>query len=63
MTMDTWDDTPKHCAECGEDLTVDGQCQQCCTHDERDHWICLDCGHEGDPGEAIDRAMDTMEDR
>jgi ribosome-associated translation inhibitor RaiA len=34
-----------------------------CTHDERDHGICLDCGHEEDPGEAIDRAMDRLEDR
>lgn len=38
-------------------------CQECCTHDERDYGICLDCGHEGDPGAAIDRAMDSMEDR
>lgn len=38
-------------------------CQDCCEHDERDHGICLDCGHEEDPGEAIDRAMDYMEDR
>lgn len=38
-------------------------CQSCCCHDERDHGVCLDCGHEEDPGEAIDRAMDYMEDR
>jgi hypothetical protein len=43
---------------CGEDT-----CQSCCPHDERDHGICLDCGHEQDPGVAIDRAMDSMEDR
>lgn len=36
-------------------------CQECCPHDERDHFICLDCGHESDPGEAIDRAMDYWE--
>jgi ribosomal protein L32 len=38
-------------------------CPQCCPHSERDHGICLDCGHEEDPGAAIDRAMDLMEDR
>ena len=40
----------------------DPNCQTCCPHDERDHGICLDCGHEEDPGEAIDRAMDYLED-
>ncbi len=40
-----------------------GDCQTCCQHDERDHGICLDCGHEEAPGEAIDRAMDSIEDR
>jgi len=29
-------------------------CQDCCPHDERDHFICLDCGHEQCPGELID---------
>ena len=38
-------------------------CQACCNHDERDHGICLACGHEEDPGAAIDRAMDYGEDR
>lgn len=38
-------------------------CQYCCSHDERDHGICIDCGHEEDPGAAIDRAMDYLEDR
>lgn len=37
-------------------------CQECCPHDERDHGICLDCEHEQDPGEVIDRAMDRLED-
>lgn len=41
----------------------DEACEQCCPHDEREHGMCLDCGHEEDPGEAIDRAMDIMEDR
>jgi hypothetical protein len=38
-------------------------CQECCCHYEFDHWICLDCGYEKDPGEDIDYAMDRMEDR
>lgn len=49
---------PEECAGCEE-----YDCQQCCPHDERDHGFCLDCGHEEDPGEAIDRAMDALEDR
>jgi hypothetical protein len=46
----------------GESCDVD-LCQECCQHDERDHGICLDCGHEQDPGEAIDQAQDGLEDR
>lgn len=42
-----------------EQLSQDDECE----HDERDHGICLDCGDEEDPGAAIDRAMDAMEDR
>ena len=38
-------------------------CQLCCPHDEYDHDMCLDCGYERDPGEAIDRAMDALENR
>lgn len=38
-------------------------CQDCCTHEETDHDICMDCGKELDPGAAIDRAMDYREDR
>ena len=41
----------------------DKDCQECCPHGDRDHGICLDCGHEEDPGLAIDRAMDYFEDR
>ena len=43
--------------DCGQD-----KCQLCCPHDEYDHWICLDCGHEKDPGEDIDAAMDYIKD-
>jgi hypothetical protein len=38
-------------------------CQECCEHNEFDHYICLDCGYEKDPGEDIDAAMDYLEDR
>jgi len=41
----------------------DSLCQQCCPHSDRDHGICIDCRHEEDPGEAVDRAMDALEDR
>lgn len=46
----------------GANCNADG-CRSCCMHDERDHWICLDCGDEQDPGEAIDRAQAMLEDR
>lgn len=54
----TRDDAHNNGDDCGWE-----KCSQCCVHDERDHGICLDCGHEEDPGAAIDRAMDAMEDR
>jgi hypothetical protein len=47
----------ERCEDCG----MDG-CQECCAHDERDHGICLDCGEEEDPGTAIDRAMDSIDE-
>lgn len=37
-------------------------CQECCAHDEFDHDVCMDCGYERDPGDAIDRAYDRMRD-
>src|SRR4029450_13498673 len=37
--------------------------QEECPHDETDHFVCLSCGKELDVGEAIDRAMDYLEDR
>lgn len=46
------------CAGCESE-----DCQDCCTHDEFDHDVCLYCGYERCPGIAIDRAMDAMEDR
>lgn len=48
-----------HCPECPcEDVT----CQKCCTHEEFDHYVCMDCGYEKDPGEDIDRATDYFDD-
>lgn len=40
---------------------VDGVCEvddctACCAHDDRDHGICIQCGHEQCPGELIDAA-------
>jgi hypothetical protein len=52
------------CQDCLHDAgqpCKEEKCQECCPHDERDHGICLDCEHEEDPGEAIDRAMDYYE--
>lgn len=39
----------------------DTECQDCCEHNETDHFICIDCGYETDPGEAIDRAEYDMD--
>jgi hypothetical protein len=54
------------CGECGliPVEVEDDICDQCeCPHsDARDHFICIDCGHEEDPGRAIDRAMDIYEE-
>ena len=45
----------------GDACEVEG-CQECCEHWEWDHDQCMDCGFERDPGEAIDRAMDSMDE-
>ncbi len=37
--------------------------QQACEHEEVENFMCLHCGAELDPGEATDRAMDSVEDR
>ena len=37
--------------------------QAACGHDEVENFMCLHCGAELDHGEAIDRAMDSLEDR
>jgi hypothetical protein len=42
----------------------EAECQDCCQHNSSgfDHDICIDCGYERCPGEAIDRAMSYFED-
>jgi hypothetical protein len=52
----------KKCSECGCGLFAASLCEDCCQHGEYDHDICLDCGHERDPGDAIDRAYDRWRD-
>jgi len=32
----------------------DEECQECCTHDEFDHYICLYCGKEFEPADFFD---------
>lgn len=32
-----------------------------CLHEEHDHYVCIDCGAELDPGEFIDAAEYDME--
>jgi hypothetical protein len=50
--------------ESGKTYCCIPDCQACCPHsDERDHGICINCGHEEDPGAVIDKAMDSMEDK
>lgn len=52
------------CDKCRDSGEFEGSgCPDCCQHGDRDHDICIDCGAEIDPGIAIDRAMDSMEDR
>jgi hypothetical protein len=38
------------------------KCQECCSHDERDHGICLDCEHENDGSGAADWAYEMSRD-
>lgn len=49
------------CTENGEPCEQD-KCQICCPHDEFDHYICLDCGYEKDPGGDIDDAYERYRD-
>ena len=43
------------CDNCEDRYEVDGvACQACCPHAEHDHFICLDCGYEGEPSDYYD---------
>lgn len=43
------------CEKCGDSGEFDGSgCPDCCEHHEHDHFICLDCGHEGEPSDYYD---------
>lgn len=45
------------CLECEDSQFVEGEpCQECCPHNEFEHFTCLDCGYEKCPGDCIDRA-------
>lgn len=44
-----------HCPVCEDAGELNGEvCQQCCEHDEHDHFICLNCGHEGEASDYYD---------
>lgn len=43
-----------YCQDSGEDIQDGRACQMCCPHEEHDHYICLDCGHEGEPSDYYD---------
>lgn len=43
--------------QCGDE-----KCQECCEHDEHDHFICMYCDKELDPGHYIEQAMRHYED-
>lgn len=53
-----------NCNYCKDTGTLVGGsgCEDCCEHNELDHFICMDCGKEMDPGVYIDRAMERYED-
>jgi hypothetical protein len=44
------------CESCNDVVELpDGSvCQDCCPHNDHDHFICLDCGHEGEPSDYYD---------
>lgn len=42
------------CTECNEPIDHKEDydaCTKCCPHEEHDHWICMYCGFEGNPGD------------
>jgi Fe2+ or Zn2+ uptake regulation protein len=51
------------CTDCNDtgELPNGEACPKCCKHSEHDHFICLDCGHEGEPSDYYDE--DAGQDR
>jgi len=45
------------CEACG-----DRGCQKCCEHQDHDHYICIDCGHQGEASDYYNED-DWREDR
>jgi hypothetical protein len=45
-----------NCLDCNDSgQNSDGSgCASCCPHNEHDHFMCLDCGHEGIPPDYYD---------
>lgn len=42
---------PHGCHNCFDLVEINsGICQECCEHDDIDHYICMNCGYELDPG-------------
>ena len=52
--------TETECDGTGCDREV---CQVCCSHSEHDHFMCLDCGREGDASDYYGDASDYYGDR
>lgn len=38
----------------------DTKCQECCTHDEFDHDVCLYCSYERNAGDKIDWTVSSI---
>ena len=37
-----------------ENPCEEAECQECCSHDEHDHFICIECGLEMEPSDFGD---------
>jgi len=55
---------PTYCT--GTNQPCDNEsCQECCEHDEHDHFVCLDCGKQGEVSDYGDEDYykDLQDDR
>jgi cold shock CspA family protein len=48
---------------CAVSVVCEEVMEEECSHEEHDHFVCIDCGEELDPGTFIDAAMDKYEER